>query len=452
MNPNFPGTIMMGPNGQVMMSVPQQASASSAGMSSSSAAMTSMNDGLQKDNSLQISMSDRNCSNSKGSNFSHSFVNGASGIGGLLQIAMQDAGITPSLHMDTSQQPSPAPGMEMHMQTESSHAESDGIRSQSVHDQHQSVSLEDMNHDALQTLASVASNTVGCSMSCSSVPSSGMLGMMQLASGTTSLAANTVTITSSAMSQNVPIMSVGQYQHQQQATSQANMMMGMSMLNPIAQNSSLGIMTTNPGVLSNPGSLGQAGPMGIISGATGPGGLAPGSILMNQQGQLLMINENGVPILMQQTMDPSGVSFGDKLSTLIGNGPVSVSSTSALMSGPNAALSILDHQQQALINSAALTINKSDNGSSSGLSSVTMTHPQSSILAGMNPQTMGQLNFLQSQLLPQGTMQSLAVHGGQANGFLPAGATINQQLMQSLGLPFAGMMTGLYCFRLNSFE
>nr|KAG5708687.1 hypothetical protein BaRGS_034904 [Batillaria attramentaria] len=185
------------------------------------------------------------------------------------------------------------------------------------------------------------------------------------------------------------------------------------------------------GMLQAPGGLaGPSGPTGMLSGPTGPGGLAPGSILMNQQGQLLVINENGIPVVMP--VDAAGNPILDK--NVVGSGAVTVSSNSAIMAGANPGLSLLDQQQQALINSGALTIAKSDANVS-----VSASHQQSSILAGMNAQAAGQMNFLGNQLLPQNALQSLALQqANQQGGFFQPGAAINQQLMQSIGLPFPG--------------
>lgn len=427
--------LMVSPSGQVVVSANHQTSLT-AGSASSAL------DGGQRDN-VVYGLEKSSQSAVRGGNAN---MLGGGSIGGLLQIAMQDAGITPSLQLDASRQSSPAPVSELNVHTDSAATDSDISRPQA---QQQSLSLEDVSHDALQTLASVASNTVSSSMSLfPSLASSAMMGMMQSAAGSASLAASTVTVTSSAMNQNTPIMSVGQLgQLQQQQPSQASLVMGMPVLNHLAPNGGLGMVAPNAG--QNPGAMGimpsgtisQHGQLSMIQGAAGPGGLVPGSILMNQQGQLLMINENGLPILMQQSLDPSFSGLGDK--TVIGSGGVSVSTNSGLMGGANPTISLFDHQQQALISSGALTIAKSDPGASGNLSSVPASHPQSSILAGMNPQNPGQMSFLGSQLLSQGSLQSLAVQsGGQLGSLLQPGAALNQQLMQSLGLGFPSMLTG----------
>ena len=350
-------------------------------------------------------------------------MNNACGLG-LLQIAMQDAGIT---QMDTSQQPSPAPASDLQGDPNSADSRMHLSQMDESHENLQAL------RENLQTLASAASSKGSSSnLMFTSLPSSGMMNMMQVGNvSSASLTANNVTVTSSAMTQNTPIMSVGQLSSQQQSASQSNMIMGMNFVNSLNQNAGLGMVNPGQNQVMLPGT-GQSGPAGVIPGTSG---LAAGTILLNQQGNVLIINENGIPV----PYDPStGTAVqSEKMTAVMGSGALSVSSNSALLSGPT--MSVLDQQQQALINSGALTLGKTDHAVSSALASLSVSQPQASILAGMNSQMAGGMNFLGSQLLTQNALQSLAVQQGN-----PAGGFLNQQLLQSMGMPFPGMIAGQF--------
>ena len=348
-------------------------------------------------------------------------MNNACGLG-LLQIAMQDAGIT---QMDTSQQASPAPASDLQGDPGSADSRMHLSQMDESHENLQAL------RENLQTLASAASSKGSSSnLMFTSMPSSGMVNMMQMGNASSaSLAANNVTVTSSAMTQNTPIMSVGQLSSHPQSASQSNMIMGMNFVNSLNQNAGLGMVNPGQGQVLLPGAP-QSGPAGVIPGTSG---LSPGTILLNQQGNVLIINENGIPVPYDSTTGTAVQS--EKMTAVMGSGALSVSSNSALLSAP--AMSVLDQQQQALINSGALTLGKTDHAVSSALASLNVSQPQASILAGMNSQMAGGMNFLGSQLLTQNALQSLAVQQGN-----PAGGFLNQQLLQSMGMPFPGMIAG----------
>ena len=103
-------------------------------------------------------------------------------------------------------------------------------------------------------------------------------------------------------------------------------------------------------------------------------------------------------------------------------------------------MSVVDQQQQAVINSGTLKLEKPDHATSSVLASLTVSQPVASILTGMNSQTAAGMNFLGSPLLTQNALQSLAMQqGSQGGGFL------NHQLLQSMGMPLPDMITGEQC-------
>ncbi|PVD26959.1 hypothetical protein C0Q70_12107 [Pomacea canaliculata] len=110
--------LMVSPSGQVVVSANHQTSLT-AGSASSAL------DGGQREN-VVYGLEKSSQSAVRGGNAN---MLGGGSIGGLLQIAMQDAGITPSLQLDASRQSSPAPVSELNVHTDSAATDSDISRS-----------------------------------------------------------------------------------------------------------------------------------------------------------------------------------------------------------------------------------------------------------------------------------------------------------------------------------
>ncbi|XP_067676181.1 mucin-2-like [Haliotis asinina] len=234
MNSGFanPGTVVMNGNGQMIL--PMSTAGTGAGVG----------------NSVQppgmIFQGDRNMA--------------ASGLG-LLQLAMQDAGIGPA-QSDNSRQPSPvgSTSSDVLNQTKPVSASSSGSDTpNSV-----SGSTDDINSaSALQTLASVASNTQSAAV-CSV-----MSGVPQAPASIVSQTSVGITNTSAVNT----VMSIGQQPNYTQLMQQGNMVVNMPIMNP-GQPSA-------PGMFQN-GAL---------------GGYGMGNFVINQNGQMIVINEQGMPVM-----------------------------------------------------------------------------------------------------------------------------------------------------------
>jgi hypothetical protein len=196
---------------------------------------------------------------------------------------------------------------------------------------------------------------------------------------------------------------------------------------------------------------------GVSGGVSGGGGgpqsvsnLFPGTILMTQNNQMLIINENGVPVPYDPATGTPIIGAAPTPQQSVDN-KMLVGCSSALSSMPpnsllGAQMSMLDQQQQALISSGALTLGKGDHSGGS----LSVSQAQAGILSGLGSQMAaaaaasgGGMNFLGPQFLTQNALGPLAaVAGGNqgGGGFL----TNQQQFLQSLGMQFPGMIPGVY--------
>ena len=173
---------------------------------------------------------------------------------GLLQLAMQDAGITPTAPSEGSRQTSPVESTSSADVTQTSHSVSMSDMSRSM-----SVVHDDHTTSALQTLASVASNTQNAALGTAA------LGPPASSAATVTQAQNSVGVTSTTSSVN-SIMSLGPpgYTQIMQA---GNMMMNMPVI------------------------PGQQNAFNML-----PNG-AMGNLVLNQHGQIIMLNEQGLPVM-----------------------------------------------------------------------------------------------------------------------------------------------------------
>jgi hypothetical protein len=194
---------------------------------------------------------------------------------------------------------------------------------------------------------------------------------------------------------------------------------------------------------------------GVNGGVNGGGGpqsvsnLFPGTILMTQNNQMLIINENGVPVPYDPATGTPIIGASAPTPQQSVDNKMLVGCSSALSSmPPNSLLGtqmpMFDQQQQALISSGALTLGKGDHSGGS----LSVSQAQAGILSGLGSQMAaaaaaagGGMNFLGPQFLTQNALGPLAaVAGGNqgGGGFL----TNQQQFLQSLGMQFPGMIPG----------
>ena len=120
----------------------------------------------------------------------------------------------------------------------------------------------------------------------------------------------------------------------------------------------LGGLHSQPALL-NPEqkSVAQTGQLPQLGSGTGPGqshpALSPGTLLLNKDGQYSIIDERGVPVPFDPSLEVSGQSTPG-----VGSGGGPASSSGPSFPGPGVCLT--DQQQQALINSGALALAKSN--------------------------------------------------------------------------------------------
>ncbi|XP_041373592.1 serine-rich adhesin for platelets-like isoform X2 [Gigantopelta aegis] len=172
---------------------------------------------------------------------------------GLLQLAMQDAGITPTAPSDGSHHTSPVESSSSGDVTQTSHSASSTEMSRSI-----SVMHDEHTTSALQTLASVASNTQNATVGTAVPPAS--------TAATVTLAQNSLGVTSTTSSVN-SIMSLGPPGYTQ--IMQAG---GMMMNVPVM-----------PGQQQNTFNMLPNGAMG--------------NLVLNQHGQIIMLNDQGIPVM-----------------------------------------------------------------------------------------------------------------------------------------------------------
>ena len=162
----------------------------------------------------------------------------------------------------------------------------------------------------------------------------------------------------------------------------------------------------------------------LPTGSVNTAGIMPGTVLLNQQGQYLVINENGALVPYDQTAIAS-VSGDKYLSAAAGNQQAA------------GHLSLMD-QQQTLINCGSgrgtltITAKPGEMLVSGGLTPFSVSQPQVSTI--LNP-------LIGSQMIATpGPISSLTVPHAAGQGASPFFS--QQSLLQSMAVPFQGILSG----------